>query len=435
MDTYSSMVKPNDLDELIKAIRRLRGHWCWGYLATGRLEDMSAPPLQVLIVDDSSDDQEMYRHLLACGQEHEYGIIRADSATAGLAVCQTQPVDCILLDYRLPDLDGLEFLQALGQQASMLPCPVVMLTGFGSEVLAADAMKAGAMDYVPKNVLTPKSLERAITNVVEKFKLLRAVEEQRRLLEQTIQELRRRNEEIRSFYHVISHELKTPLTVIVGFLSIVLDGLAGPLNEDQREYLSIAKESCSQIDLALNDLLDVARLETGKLHISLRSVAIGDLVAQAVAAMEHLAEDEGIHLRRVIPPSLPRVMVDEKRIAQVLSNLLSNALKFTPEAGQILVTAVQDPQRPACIVVSVSDTGQGIPPEQCGQIFERLYQVRNETISNGGLGLGLYICRELIKLHGGDIWVDSVLGQGSTFSFTVPTVVASERLGGLRQVR
>jgi signal transduction histidine kinase len=251
-------------------------------------------------------------------------------------VCQTQPVDCILLDYRLPDLDGLEFLQALGRQASMLPCPVVMLTGFGSEVLAAYAMKAGAMDYVPKNVPTSKSLERAITNVVERFKLRRAVEEQRRLLKQTIQELRRRNEEIRSFCHVL-------------------------------------------------------------------------------------------------PPSLPRVMVDEKRLAQVLSNLLSNALKFTPEAGQILVTAAQDPHKPAYIVVSVSDTGQGIPPEQCRLIFERLYQVRSETIGNGGLGLGLYICRELIKLHGGDIWADSTLGQGSTFSFTVPTVVAKERGGDLRQ--
>jgi two-component system, OmpR family, sensor histidine kinase VicK len=115
----------------------------------------------------------------------------------------------------------------------------------------------------------------------------------------------------------------------------------------------------------------------------------------------------------------------------VLANLLSNALKFTHEAGQIVVTAAQDPHKPAYIVVSVSDTGQGIPLEQCSQVFERLSQVRHETIGNSGLGLGLSICRELIKLHGGDIWVESTLGQGSTFSFTVPTVVAQARGGQL----
>jgi two-component system, sensor histidine kinase and response regulator len=254
------------------------------------------------------------------------------------------------------------------------------------------------------HVLSPKSLERAITNAVEKFKLHLADEEQRRLLEQTNQELRRKNEEIRSFYHVLSHELRIPLTVIVGFTSIVLDGLAGPLNDEQREYLDIAKQSCSQIDLAPNDLLDVARLETGKLHVVPRPVAVVDVVSQAVAAMEPLAQDKDIHLHHMITPGLPNVIIDEKRLAQVLSSLLSNALKFTPTGGRILVTAAQDPQKPACVLVSVSDTGRGIPPEQCAQIFERLYQVQSkDATSYSDVGHGLYICPELIKLHGGDI--------------------------------
>jgi signal transduction histidine kinase len=374
----------------------------------------------------------LYRRILKQEKAHEYHIIRASFAEEGLALCRSGRPDCVLVDYCLPDLDGLEFLTALAGDNGTIPVPVIMLTGYGDETLVVEAMKAGAADYLPKSALSSKSLGRAIANAVEKFKLRLAVEEQRYILEQTNEELRHKHEEIRSFYHVLSHELKTPLTVIMGYLAIVLDGLAGSLTEQQQQYLSIAKVSCDQIALALNDLLDATRLETGKLTIVPHPMAIDEVVAQVVASMLPAAHRKGIHVQHIIAPNLPDVLIDGKRMIQVLSNLLSNALKFTPEGGDIEVRVTRDPQRLAGVLVSVKDTGRGIEPEQCRYIFDRLYQVRREDAEgHGGLGLGLYICRELVRLHGGEIWVESMPGQGSTFFFTVPGYAADDMFVGM----
>jgi signal transduction histidine kinase len=393
---------------------------------------MTKTLLRVLMVDDNPEDCELYRRFLKQDKAHAYHILRAESAEEGLALCRSGQPDCVLVDYRLPDLDGLEFLTASASEDGTIPIPVIMLTGYGDETLVAEAMKAGAADYLPKNALSSKSLGRAIANAVEKSKLRMAVEKQRHILEQTNEELRHKHEEIRSFYHVLSHELKTPLTVIVGYLAIVLDGLAGSLNDDQREFLNIAKDSCDQIALALNDLSDATRLETGKLTVAPHPVAIDEVVSQVVASMRPAAQEKRIHLHHVSAPDIPDVFVDEKRIVQVLSNLLSNALKFTPEGGEIVVRVNPDSQRLGAILVSVKDTGRGIEPEQCGYIFDRLYQVRDEDAgSNGGLGLGLYICRELVRLQGGEIWVESTPGQGSTFFFTVPEYAADDMLAGV----
>ena len=383
---------------------------------------MTTTPLRILIVDDSPEDRALYQRLLIGKSNDEYRFVEVELGEEGLAVCRSEPPDCILLDYRLPDLDGVEFLHALVGEADGLIVPTIMLTGLGSETLVAEVMKAGAADYIPKSILSSSSLERAIANATEKHRLQAAIAKQRQILEQTNQELQRRNEEIQSFYHMLSHELKTPLTAIREFVSIVLDELAGPVSEEQREYLHIAKDSCDQITLGLNDLLDATRLDTGKLTVSPRLASITQVVCQAVAVMAPTARGKEIRLQQVLAPDLPAVWIDERRITQVLANLLGNALKFTPTGGEIEVRVRNAPQRPTWVLVSVSDTGRGIEPERCGAIFDRLYQVRGDDMTiEGGLGLGLYICQELVRLHSGEIWVDSTLGTGSTFFFTVPT--------------
>jgi signal transduction histidine kinase len=340
-----------------------------------------------------------------------------------------------LLDYQLPDLDGLEFLAALTGEDGTISIPVIMLTGHGSEAIVVKAMRAGAADYLPKGVLSVQSLGRAVTNAVVEYKLRAAIEQQCRILEQTNQELRRKTEEIQRFYHMLSHELKTPLTAAREFVSIVLDGLAGPLSEEQREYLGYVKDSCDQMTLGLNDLLDTTRLDTGKLRISPSPASIGSVVSRTVATVVPAAQDKGIRVQQVIAPDLPDLLIDEKRITQVLANLLSNALKFTPEGRQIVVRANTDPQRPSWVLVSVSDTGRGIESEQLDYIFDRLYQARSDdAMLEGGLGLGLHICREVVSLHGGEIWVESTLGKGSTFYFTLPQHSACEEEGVRKEV-
>lgn len=379
-------------------------------------------PLQILIVDASPEDRLVYRRHLQYPRAGTYDVWEAETGAEGLAVCQAQPPDCVLLDYRLPDLDGLEFLTALAGVEGGAAIPVIVLSGQGNETLVVDVMKAGAADYMPKPTVSAKALERAIANAVTQARLRAALEEQRRMLEQTNADLRHQHEEIRSFYHLLSHEMKTPLTVIWESVAIVLDGLVGPLTAQQRKQLHLAKDGCGQIARGLNDLLDAARLDTGKLRIAPRAVAIDGVVERAVATMAPTAHAKGIGLQQTIARDLPDVRIDELRIAQVLGNLLSNAVKFSPDGGTVSVRVRHDPLRPLWVCVSVSDTGRGIEPAQRDYIFDRLYQVRADDAGiEGGLGLGLYICRELVRLHGGEIWVESPGGQGSTFSFTLPT--------------
>ncbi len=193
------------------------------------------------------------------------------------------------------------------------------------------------------------------------------------------------------------------------------------LNDTQGEYLNIAKESCDQITLGLNDLLDVARLDTGKLHVEPCPLAIGPIVQRVVTSMTPMAEETQIRLRHHIRSGLSEVMLDTRRIIQVLTNLLRNALKFTAAGGEVAVDVTAAPPGYDGVLVAVRDTGRGIAPEQCRYIFDRLYQARSEASAfEGGLGLGLYICREIIELHRGEIWVESIPGKGSAFFFTLP---------------
>jgi PAS domain S-box-containing protein len=240
-------------------------------------------------------------------------------------------------------------------------------------------------------------------------------------LEQTNRDLMKRNEEIQYLYHTLSHELKTPLTSAREFVSIVIDGLAGELNSTQLNYLRIAKQSCTELAVYINDLLDATRLDTGKLHIELKAVSLAAIIHRAMAIMEPVAAGKKIRLHEELDTHLMDVMVDESRIMQILTNLLNNALKFTFEGGGIIVKLGEDPKSSEYVQISVTDNGCGIPKDQIDNLFHRFYQIKKgDATPEKGVGLGLYLCREMVLLHGGNIWVKSALGKGSTFSFTIP---------------
>jgi len=265
------------------------------------------------------------------------------------------------------------------------------------------------------NVIT---LSRDITERKQSEEGLRRAQTQ---LERTNKDLLKKQEEIQSFYHTLSHELKTPLTSAREFISIVMDGLAGPVTETQFDYLRIAKESCNQLRVCLNDLLDTTRLETGKLRIELKPILVGNLVQKVMSMMGPVATAKKIRLIKNVQSGLPEALLDENRIMQVLTNLLNNALKFTLEGGKISLKVCEAPGHPDRLQVSVSDTGRGIPKDQLDRIFDRLFQVKlGDAATEKGIGLGLYICRELVELHGGRIWVESEVESGSTFTFELP---------------
>jgi len=219
------------------------------------------------------------------------------------------------------------------------------------------------------------------------------------------------------FIATVSHELRTPMTSIKGSLGLVLGGVAGPLPEDVRELLTIAMNNTDRLVRLINDILDISRIEAGKMEIRRSPQSVADGVHRAVVEMQGYADQRSITMTTVIPDDLPRVMADPDRLQQVLVNLLSNAVKFSEVGSIVTVTAGREP---GGVWVRVEDSGPGIAPEQQAQIFEKFHRIDNAASRRtGGTGLGLAICKAIIEEHGGQIWVESEMGKGSAFTFTL----------------
>jgi signal transduction histidine kinase len=251
---------------------------------------------------------------------------------------------------------------------------------------------------------------------------LRDVTEHKRILaelEQTRQQQLRLKDE---FLSHVSHELRSPLTAIHQFITILLDGLAGDLNHEQREYMEIALKNVYQLQAMINDLLEITRVEAGKLSIEPQCFSIAKVVNETCSTLRKRAAAKGVVLNADNQNGLPFVYADPARIKQILINLIDNGIKFTPENGVINVRAEILKQDPNFLCISVEDTGYGISIEDHERIFDRLYQTEHAlSSSRKGLGLGLHICRELVSRQGGRIWVESQQGHGSTFFFILPT--------------
>jgi PAS domain S-box-containing protein len=251
--------------------------------------------------------------------------------------------------------------------------------------------------------------------------IMQDVSERRKIaivLEEARQERARLQE---SFLSHVSHELRTPLTAIYFFTTNVLDGLLGDLTPEQREHLSSALDNVKQLKDMVSDLLDITRVETHKITVEPQQASPVKLVADAFSTCRTNATVKNISLRSEVAPGLPFVWADPARVRQILINLIDNGIKFTPESGTITVGSRVLTEDGGFLCLSVSDTGCGISPEYRDIVFDRLAQVKSGAgASRSGLGLGLFISKELVSRHGGRIWVESQLGHGSTFYFTLP---------------
>ena len=220
------------------------------------------------------------------------------------------------------------------------------------------------------------------------------------------------------FLSHVSHELKTPLTSIKGFLQNLLDGLTGPLNEKQQRYLSRMLENSDRLIRMIEALLDRTRIQSGRLDLVPGEIDLGHCVADAVEQLRLLAQAKQQTLEAVAPLVPLMVLADRDRLIQIVTNLVQNAVKFTPEGGRIMVTVRQENQTLA--EVTVRDTGAGIPPEFLDQIFDPFFRIKQARTGTKGLGLGLSIVRTLVELQGGTIVARSEPGQGAELSFTIP---------------
>lgn len=430
--------------------------------------------MNILVVDDQSTNRRLLRAML---EAEGFSVWEASDGVEALAVLHREKIDAVISDILMPNMDGYRLCHelrrhekfhtlplihytstytSLGDQRLsetvgadkylLKPAPLPDLLAALSEAMTRSEARKSTLKTAHDTAFVMKQYSAALINKLEEKNnelgtaledlnranqriismnadLEHRIEGRTKELQAANQELERRNREIENFYHTLAHELKTPLTSAREFICILLDGLAGPISETQTEYLGIARESCDQLRVCIDDLFDATRLETGKLRLERKKGCLAALSRRIMRTMRPIAERKQIDLAEDIRPGLPEVPLDEPRITQVLANLINNALKFTPSGGKIIVRIEVDISDPAHLCVSVIDSGCGVPPDELGRIFDRLYQVKSGDAATGnGIGLGLYISKELVELHGGRMRVQSQPGHGSTFSFTVPIV-------------
>lgn len=262
--------------------------------------------------------------------------------------------------------------------------------------------------------------------------VLAELEEKREELEQLNQQLNETNRELNEanaklrelaemkeeFLALTTHDLRSPLTVISGVISFFTSGRLGKLSPEQQNMVAMMERNAQSLIELVNDLLDASKLESGALRLDIASIDLRGLVDELRETMEPLAREKGITMEEQIGPELPPVEADRPKLRRIIVNLLSNAVKFTGKGGTVRLKAESQGEE---VRISVSDTGVGIAPDDVKRLFDKYEQARSRaTRGEKGTGLGLYITKQLVELHGGEIKVTSEIGRGSTFSFTLP---------------
>jgi signal transduction histidine kinase len=310
--------------------------------------------------------------------------------------------------------------------------------------------------HVVRDITERKHLEQQIKSHTEQLETL--VFERTRALEDTNIELQIVNKELvlrreeaeaasrskTDFLANMSHELRTPLNAIMGFSEIMLMGMAGPVSDKQREFLGDISKSGNHLLSLINDILDLSKVEAGKVELETEQVIVGELISGSLMMFKEKALKHAVRVESSIDPAVPQIVADRRKLKQVLVNLLSNAFKFTPDGGNVRVStrkvasskgqaAREDIEAgssaldPDFIEFSVSDTGHGIDPDHQQLLFQPFQQIDSSlTRKHAGTGLGLSLCRRFVELHGGRIWVESEPGKGSTFRFVVPIRIQGE---------
>jgi signal transduction histidine kinase len=391
-------------------------------------------PLRVLFVDDEPGYLDLCKRQLSRLSDVSYVIDTASTVTEAVNSCLTTHYDCLLVDYQLPDGCGTDIVDRVRELfehradwQQVIP-PAIIVTAEGGEHAATQAIRAGAADFMSKRDVTVAAMRRAIKHAVERSQLEASVRQRNVALEQANArmelanlQLEKKRREILKFYHTVSHEVKTPLAAAREFVALVKDGVAGEVSAEQHELLCLAMDSCDHIKNQFTELLELARIDCGKLTLNLQNAGLDYIVKMSMATVAESARLKNIRLNRPDPVCPDAVYCDQERIIQVISNLLVNAVKFTDDGGTVGMSLVSDEDEQR-VRIQVTDTGCGIHENELDSIFERLYQVEHagSDLSHSGLGLGLSISQEILKLHGSKLSVSSEPGVGSCFWFDLP---------------
>ncbi len=356
-------------------------------------------PLQILLLEDNAGDARLVKEYLRKSHSSRFDVTHVDRMAKGLKALDEKRFNLVILDMHLPDGTGEEALKGIRQKAPKLS--VIILTGTEQdEERAVQMIQGGAQDYLMKDSLVPELLRRAILYAIERKRLERLKDD---------------------FISTVSHELRTPLAVLELGLGNLQSGIAGPITSKQTEILNRNVRNMKRLSSLIDNLLDLSRLQSGRTKIWKRSVNLASFIHEVAQNFQVSESGPGPTLREEIASGLPEIEVDTDLLAQVLTNILSNALRYAKKEIVIRAIALAGAADIPSVEVSVSNDGPGIPKEEIGKLFDKFVQLDRETRKSSykGTGLGLAICKEIIEQHHGKIWVESDGVEGVSFHFTL----------------
>ncbi|MCH9611743.1 MAG: Sensor histidine kinase RcsC [Chlamydiia bacterium] len=315
--------------------------------------------------------------------------------------------DLILLDLTLPDAFGLDACKTITREFQTIP--VIIVTAVDYSIFSDSAIEAGAQDYITKEQLTQRLLVKSVQYAIERFGQRQAI----------IESDQRKSE----FVNIVSHELSSPITVILEGVELLLSEKFGPLNAKQRSLIEMEHSSGKRLQKLIIDMLNISRLEAGRLELTKTTFSLNELLQVVAREYEGRIQERGLALKLELPPQDIELNGDRDRIYEVVGNLLSNALKYT-ESGEVTISLIGFDTK---VAISVSDTGQGISKENQLNLFKKFSRFsKNYDRRQSSTGLGLWISKEIVEMHEGTIIVESQVGEGTKFTLNLPRQVNQE---------
>lgn len=381
--------------------------------------------IQVLFLDDEESIIDGLQRLF---MRESYGIFATTSPALAREALAKGNIKVVVSDYRMPEISGVKFLREVKE---LYPGVVkILFTGYTDFSAAEEAINVGEVyRFISKPWKTAELLS-TIRQSIEHYDLVHEAKLRKEELENTNKQLKAMYELQKEFTSTVSHELRTPLASIKTAIDLVVRKMVGEISKEQEEVLGRAKRNVDRLRRLIDDILDLTKMESGKLQMNFIPNNINSVIKDVVESQRDVAASRGLYLNMELDENMMRVPFDSDRITQVMNNLLSNALKFTRQGGVTISTVNRTEDNH--ILVHVKDTGPGIAETNLRKVFEKFQQIESaEKNEEGGTGLGLAICRQIVGLHGGRIWVDSKLGEGAVFSFILPL---RERRAGVSAV-
>lgn len=399
-----------------------------GFLADGIARRPPQPPdgmpASILVVDDTPSKLKAIVSVIA---DMGLDITTASSGREALRYLLKQDFAVILLDVKMPMMDGFETASLIHGRPRSAHTPIIFITAeASSDSERFQGYTMGAVDYIFSPIV-PEVLRAKVQVFVNLFYLQRQMAHQAQALQRSSEAIAEQNRQLElasrtksEFLANMSHELRTPLNAIIGFTGTLLMKLAGPLTPDQDKQLKIIQSSARHLLSLINDLLDVAKIESGKAELNPEPVICQELIAEVFDTLRPMAEQKGLSLRLHLGEGTTVLQIDRRALRQILINLVNNAIKFT-ERGEVLIGLAQRREADGVMTdISVRDTGTGIRAEDQAKLFQAFSQVdTTSTRRFDGTGLGLYLSQKLATLIGGNLTFQSDFGHGSTFTLTL----------------